>query len=560
MRILVSASDEGRSRRSASAWTAAGLLVLLIGLSVLNIHHIQRDTLPVSADASGYYRTALATYRLIKLGQAARVPARLLQPNIRPPLPQLITVGLFWLSGESSQTMARISILPFLWILLLATYGIGARLVDRPTGLVAAALLAGYPQVLGFSRIYWMDLPLAALAALCVWALLASDGLARRGAAVGFGLSVGLGMLTKYTLPVFLVGPLIWVLVARVRAWPAPGCARRRLAHGLLENLSLALLGALLVCGVWYVNTLGSAWSNFVFNQGAGVLRPRAWWSLDNLLLYPRHLAVQVGPLQLSLLLVALPLLVRSARRFTTGLLLSWVLVPYLFFTFLVMGMEWSRFTLPYLPALALVSAVGLMQFRFLPLARGAAAAACVLGLLGAVRLSFAAPPVAAGDGFPWRRSRTNGMLVVQSFDLYLELDRLFPPLPNARLDRSRRVTGVAIFPDAGNMASVLDTWAMEQRAPLRISVPHEPEGFSFGRFHYPQRVSDPAYLLRHDYVVRMLPPLRFVVPVRRPDIYRRFVRLWQAQQQRYELADELRLPNGFRLLIHRRREIAAAP
>lgn len=539
---------------SRRALPLAGLLALLTVSSALNIYTIRRDTLPVVADASGYYRTSLAWYHLLQGGRLDELMRRMVRPNVRPPFAQLVTVGIYGLTGDTSQTMARLSILPFFWLLLFSTYAIGARLKDRPTGLVAATLLACFPQVLGYSRIYWMDLPLAAMTALSILALLASRGFTRRWSSVLFGVTVGLGLMTKYTFPVFILGPLVGALLScRRQAVSAGEARRRRLVHAL-ENLSLALLAATAVCGAWYANTFSGAWNNFVFNQGLGVLRPRQWWTLSNLVLYLKHLSTQLGPLNLTALIVTLPLL-RHAPRATVRLLLGWFIVPYLFFTYLVLGMEWSRFTLPYLPALALAIAVGVMQFRFQPLARGAAAAACCLAVLGAARLSFAAPPESPAGSFSWRRIRTTGMLTAQSFDLHLEIDAAFPRLAGAGVWRH-----VGVFPDAGNMASVLETWALQQGAQVLFSVPHEPEGRDFGYFRFPARVADPNYLMQHHYIVRMVPPPRARSVARRPDIYRRFVTLWQAQQHRFELVDERRLPNGYRLLIHRRRQPDPGP
>lgn len=532
----------------------AGLLALLMVSSALNIYTVKRDTLPVVADASGYYRTSLAWYRLLQDGRLDELMRRTVRPNVRPPLPQLVTMGVFGLTGDTSQAMARLSILPFFWVLLISTYAIGAKLKDRPTGLVAATLLACFPQVLGYSRIYWMDLPLAAMTALSIYSLLTSRGFSRRWSSVVFGLTVGLGLLTKYTFPVFILGPLVVALLSCRRQVLAAGVARRRRLVQALENLSLALLAATALCGAWYANTFSAAWNNFIFNQGVGVLRPRQWWTLSNLVLYLKHLSTQLGPLNLVALIVTLPLL-RHARPGTARLLLGWFILPYLFFTYLVLGMEWSRFTLPYLPALALVIAVGLMQFRFQPLARGAAIASCTLALLGAARLAVAAAPETPAGTFSWRRIRTTGMLTPQSYDLHLEIEAAFPPLARARAWRH-----VAVFPDAGNMASVLETWALQQRARVLFSVPHEPEGRDFGGFRFPARVADPAYLMQHHYVVRMVPPPRTRTIVRRQDIYQRFLRLWQAQQHRFELVDERRLPNGYRLLIHRRRDGVPGP
>jgi 4-amino-4-deoxy-L-arabinose transferase-like glycosyltransferase len=525
-------------------WPLLGLAALLLFSSLLCVRVVNRDTVPLVADAAGYYRTALRLDRLVEADDISGAARLLLQPGLRPPLPQLVTVGLFRLTQERSQRVARHSVLPFLWILLVATYAIGSRLKDPPTGLVAAVLLGCFPQVIGFSRCYWMDLPLAGMTALGLWALLATDRFSRRGAALIFGCAVGLGMLTKYTFGVFLVGPLVYTLVSAWRATTRQPFSRRN-RRLLLENVSLALLVATAICGPWYAHSAGAAWDNFLFNQGAGVLRARPIWTLGNLSLYSRHLCtVQIGLPATALLLLALPLFLRHAPRSHRWLLVLWVGVPYLFFTFVVQGAVRARFTLPYLPAVALVMAVGVMQFRFHRPLRALACAAGVVALWGHLVLSVRPLPPGV---FPWNRINHRGLLASQSFAFQPEIRELFP----AR--SSRRFTHIAVTPDQGAIASVLETLAREQLATVWVSVPYEPEAHSLGgRFPFPQRVGDPAYLLQFDYVVEVLLPPGVSLALRRPDVYRRFRELWQRHRQRFQLVRTLSVPGGVRLRIFR--------
>jgi 4-amino-4-deoxy-L-arabinose transferase-like glycosyltransferase len=539
-RRAAASSPSARSGARASALAMAGLLLFTTALSVYTIN---RDTVPMVADAAGYYRTTLVLHRLLEQGRGRAGAALLLRGDLRPPLPQLVTTATYLLLGERSQRVARLSMLPFWWLLLLATYGIGARFKDPPTGLVAAALLAGFPQVIGFSRSYWMDVPLAAMTTAALWALLGTDGLRRRGRSVLFGLALGLGLLTKYTFPVFIGGPAVYLAAGALRrARRAPARQRRRALLLCLESICLALLVATALAAFWYVPTLGSAWRNFVFNRGALVLWPRPAWTLSNLTLYARHLGLQLGP-WLWLLLAALPL-VLLARRPVRVLLLLWVGLPYLFFTYLVLGIEWARFTLPYLPALALVMALGLMQLRLHRPLRGLGYALGVGALLGNVALTFGSP--AAPGSFPWQRVQGRGLLAPQGFDVHLPLSRLFPS------DR-RRWAHVALAPDVGSLASVLETVALEHGQRLRVSVPYEPEAHGFRRrFPFPQRVGDPEYLRAFDYLVWVEVPRGVRPPARRPDLYRQSLAVWQEVQSELVLSGRVTLPGGYALRIYR--------
>jgi hypothetical protein len=302
------------------------------------------------------------------------------------------------------------------------------------------------------------------------------------------------------------------------------------------------------VCGIWYFSTLGQVWSNFLFDQGAGVLVARTWWTLDNLVLYPGYLVPQLGPVAFISLLVALPLFWSHASSRLRWLLLLWIAVPYLFFTFFVLGIQWSRFTLPYLPGIALIIACGLLQFRFHPVLRGLTGLICVLCVIGYITSSFAAPPEPIAGTFVFKRVRFNGLMMPQSYDFHLTIEQVFPRISG------ELTTHVALFPDAGNISSLLETWAAEQQVPVHFSVPYEPEGRSFGSFRYPARAADPAYLRCFHYVARILPPKRIDLSGRRRNLYRKFLAVWDSLQDNFEVINELRMPNGYRVLLHRRR------
>jgi 4-amino-4-deoxy-L-arabinose transferase-like glycosyltransferase len=532
--------DRSRSRRQPT-WPLLGLLALLGFTGLLSRHTINRDTVPLTADASGYYRTTLTLDRHLSQGRYREAGRVLLRSGIRPPLPQLVTIAVYRALGERSQRVARLSVVLFLWLLLAATFAIGARLRDRPTGLLAATLLACFPQVIGYSRCYWMDLPLAAMVALNVWALLLSEGLRRRGPSLLLGLTLGAGLLTKYTFPVFVAGPALVLVGAGLRA-------RRRALRLRLENLALCLFTAVLVTALWYLPSVSAAWDNFLFNQGGGALSPRSPWTLANLTLYLRHLALtQLGLLFSAALLVGVILLFARRRDRARAPLLLWLGLPYLFFTFVVLGMEWARFTLPCLAAAALLVALSLMQFRFHLSVRAGSAALALCGLLGYVYLTYGSRTPGA---FPAQRISGRGLLTAEEAGFLIPIRHLVPPVAG-------RWTQVALAPDVGNLGSVLETLALEERLKIRVSVPHEPEAHGFkGRHAFPHRVSDPRYIAEFDYVIEVEPPPGVRMTFRQPARYRLFREAWTRARRGFVLSRRQRLANGVTLAVHRNRAL----
>ena len=69
----------------------------------------------------------------------------------------------------------------FLGVLLAATYALARRLTDARGGVLAAAVVAGTPGVIDFSRSYQFPVTAAAMLTAATFGLLATSRLDRRG-------------------------------------------------------------------------------------------------------------------------------------------------------------------------------------------------------------------------------------------------------------------------------------------------------------------------------------------------------------------------------------------
>jgi hypothetical protein len=139
----------------------------------------------------------------------------------------------------------------FMVLLGLAIYGIGARLAGSRAGAVAGLVAMSAPGVLAFSHVYVFALPVAALLACAVYALLRSEGLQRRRWAVLCGVAIGLMLLARTMAVAFVPG----LLAAAAVALLAGTSDRRRLARGAV-NLGLLVLAGMAVAAVWYWHNL----------------------------------------------------------------------------------------------------------------------------------------------------------------------------------------------------------------------------------------------------------------------------------------------------------------
>ena len=163
-------------------------------------------------------------------------------------------------------TLARAGALPFLVLLLLATWLWARRLfASQGAALLSVLLLASVPAVLGHAGLASLDVAAAATCLLALYALQLWVVSARLRDAVLFGLAAGLAVGTKFSAVPFigLALPALALVRAGV-AWrdppgvPPPGAdtlrvhtlAARPRSH--LPALALALLAALLPLALAY--------------------------------------------------------------------------------------------------------------------------------------------------------------------------------------------------------------------------------------------------------------------------------------------------------------------
>jgi 4-amino-4-deoxy-L-arabinose transferase-like glycosyltransferase len=340
-----------------------------------------------------------------------------------PPLVHLTVAAFYKLFGVSMD-VAALSNSVYLVLFLLAVYGIGERLGGPWIGLLSAFVVSMFPIVFSMSRYLYVDFALTSLVAVNICLLLRSKRFERKGYALLYGLSLGLGMLTKWTFIAFAGVPLLMVLVSPgvLRpVWravqPAAWRGRRFVAAALIglgltalwfvpnmqataelplgyalvplswllwtvtayfglapsergANLLAALgLGASVASG-WYltkINFVSTFWLN-AYGKPTG----RTWGFEPYLAFLYRE---QLSPVFAALLLVAVAGLVWSRWRrsgswremFALGIdgwvLLLWAVVPFLVFSSQV-SIVHSRYIMPLLPPLGIAIALWLGRLR----------------------------------------------------------------------------------------------------------------------------------------------------------------------------------------------------
>jgi dolichyl-phosphate-mannose-protein mannosyltransferase len=330
------------------------------------------DRRPPEWDHANHLERAVACAKDLDAGDVERILER---SSFYPPLVPC-AAGLLYRVLPSDAAGAQTVVLAFLAIGMVATYLLGRRLVDATAGLAAALLFATAPFVVYLTLRFQLDLPLAAMVALALWTLVATEAFTRPGWALALGIAVGLGMLTKPTFPVY-VGPPLLLVLARVRG----------------RGPWITALGAGLVAAVLTIPWYGPRLAGLPLQVGARSYRQAAEaghpdpFSWGGAMLYPRWAITQFGLMAVLLLLAGVIIAVRRRQLFA----LVALAVP--FAVFELLQNKNLRYTLPILPAAAVVA--GMTLSALAPRARRAVAVAAAIVAIAQVSATLTGVPAA---------------------------------------------------------------------------------------------------------------------------------------------------------------------
>jgi 4-amino-4-deoxy-L-arabinose transferase-like glycosyltransferase len=361
----------------------AGLLAACAALFAYLLIRFPYDGL-YGQDAYAYYYQALALWREIS-GQPPAPGALFDAHALRWPLGYHLQLILgYLLSGDVAGGRALTLLLAWLAPALLYLI-IGEIRREAPgSRQVIAGLIGGGALVLTgtYAR---MGLSLMADVPALFWSLLAvycalrawpppgggeSPGVGSRpGWAVATGVALGLAVLVRYGSVLLGVALLVYLVL---RAYPHGG--RRTLRSLPWRGLLLAGMGFAVALLPELVYSLthpgGIGYGIWLSDWRLGNLFSRTLTSADGVATFPQPPIVfyLLSPLidapagflsilSLPAAILGLGVLLRERRRAVVGLLLTWWLVPALFFS--GSPYEAHRFVLAYLPALAALVGIG---------------------------------------------------------------------------------------------------------------------------------------------------------------------------------------------------------
>ena len=353
-------------------WSHFALLTLMVvahGLSNYTI--LELDNIPrVRHDAYFFKESYEVLNYWIDLDLAGRF-------SMKYPYPLLfidIATPFFILFGHTPDVGAMSNLI-YTALLVFSLYGLCSHLFSESVGLLSAFMAVTSPHLFGMSRNFTLDYPMTAMVVLAFWALVKSEFYRSRPRSLFLGVCIGLGVSTKTVFLVTFLGPFLYYCTVSFLK-PLEDEASLVPARERALNLLLALSIASGIAVLWN----GSLWHSLVahIRHCIGVelvneLRPFNYLQE----LYCVQLLVPYA----TLFLLGLLSMAAGRKRWPHYVLLLWIGIPFLVFTFIIQTNQDPRFTLPVLPAASVVTALFLLLPSRKWIRAGAVAIVVLFGL-----------------------------------------------------------------------------------------------------------------------------------------------------------------------------------
>lgn len=197
------------SVRLTALLSLAGLALILAFNVLGSLYWVRQNVVLVGHDASEYLWTSIE-YTKFLTGLSPQTLFRAFTfPAYRTPALYLAVQPFLWLFGVNMDGAQLLNVF-LLAVVLVLTYRLGNAVAGQGIGLFAALLVGLLPLMAAMSRLFYTEMFLTALVAVNLLALVRCRGFTRRNWSLVWGASLGLGLLVKWTMPLYIWLPLLW--------------------------------------------------------------------------------------------------------------------------------------------------------------------------------------------------------------------------------------------------------------------------------------------------------------------------------------------------------------
>ncbi len=346
------------------------LLFLIILLAVIsNFTWLLLDKQPPEGNGLQDLLPAIEFYHYLKdngITSFFKAPLFAVYPPLVP-----WSYALFYLIFGTAMQLELMVNSIYLGIMLLSVYGIGKYMASEKVGLLASFIVSSFPSVIALSRLIYAEFNLMCLTTLTVYLLLKSEYFTSRKYSVLLGISLALVALTKWEFPPMLIGPFMLVFYqAKSKFSNTPYKTK-------LFNFSLSLLLGFILSSFWYIPNFRNVYWRLFVNPNesvvsfAGLFPHKSLLSLNNLCFYlvsliNNHIFLVYSFLLILVLLYALIkfLIYRNKLKipYNIMVLILWVVIPYIAFTFVKIKGE--SHVIAMLPPIAIVLSMWIYRLK----------------------------------------------------------------------------------------------------------------------------------------------------------------------------------------------------
>lgn len=240
-------------------------LALILAFNVLgSLYWVRQNVVLVGHDASEYLWTSIEYNKFLTDFSPQTLFRAFTFPAYRTPAIYLAVQPFFWLFGVNMDSAQLLNVM-LLGVVIVLTYLLGNTIAGRGIGLFAALLVGLFPLMAAMSRLFYTEMFLTALVVLNLLALHRLRGFTHRSWSLVWGASLGIGLLVKWTIPLYVWLPLLWY------GWQS-GALRTQI--GALWRPRVRWRGLLVAAALG--GLLSSAW--FWPNRTAAQLFPLGSW------------------------------------------------------------------------------------------------------------------------------------------------------------------------------------------------------------------------------------------------------------------------------------------
>ncbi|MFH2144479.1 MAG: glycosyltransferase family 39 protein [Candidatus Omnitrophota bacterium] len=267
---------------------------------------------------------------------------------------------------------AKLCLLPYLCLLLWATYKIGALSFSRRAGIWAAYILFMYPIIFESSRQFQLDFPLTAMVTLTIALLLEANYFQDIRFSLLSGIGLGWSMLIKGQTLFYLAGPLTVIIFGAASRLNTNNHILQKPARTrIITNFFVFIIVSITISSLWWAHHVPEAFCQFIDHLcGHEKIIEMFECSsyLERFSIFMLFYYLRAAPHAMSFLLVSVFIFVvfrniHSKINSRNFLLLSWFLCPFILYGF-CFSMKSSRFLMPILPVIALITAQGIIKIQ----------------------------------------------------------------------------------------------------------------------------------------------------------------------------------------------------